>query len=144
MKREIKFRGKRIDNGEWAYGYYLKDAKGRHCIKDTPYHNNDRYFDLLPEYVIPETVGQLTGVKDANGKDIYEGDIVKAQIERGNFTTEVKWGARSHGWSLKCDRTAERWGTIKYYAIPAPHEVAVVGNIHDNPDMLKMEKLTTK
>lgn len=128
MKRIIKFRGKDIE-GVWRYGSLLIDEAS---IIGTQYlivENGIQYI------AIPETVGQFTGLTDKNGKEIYEGDIVKARIERAEFITVVTWGKKSGGWSLKCDRTAEKWGTIKYYKLTGG-VIEIISNIHDNPELL--------
>ena len=136
--REYKFRGKRTENGEWVYGYYIK-AKGhwhnRGIHEDWIICNamqNGGWFALGAKYpVITETVGQFTGLRDKNGKEIYEGDILD---EKGyNFTVvfDPKWAK----FKLQHDGKV-----IQYPEWNRGVCMEVIGNIHDNPELLKGDR----
>lgn len=121
--RDILFRGKRKDTGEWVYGYYAHIPCGRfkreeHLIQTI---KKDGTIGLLHE-VIPDTVGQDTGQTDKNGTKIFEGDICTCDREGGCF--EVVWG-KSFGYELLGDDISIDLGEL--YS----NEICVIENIHD-------------
>ena len=131
--REIIFRAKRKDNGEWVYGSLLIQA-GERINKDELTPVEYRILGCRGEnhLVAPETVGQYTGMTDKNGTKIFEGDILSAHLDDGypeNETIlEVVW--HNNGWYGKNGKFFDDFdnGFEKYFE--------VIGNIHDNPELL--------
>ena len=125
MNREIKFRGKVFLKEEWVYGDLVK-TKNFVAIKKT----NGDYF--RPTQVSPNTVGQYTGLKDCNDKEIYEGDIV---IIGNNLKAVVIWFNGSFRFQDELSSKATYLDDIG--AIMRDYDVQVIGNIHDNPELMK-------
>lgn len=131
--REILFRGKRVDNGEWVHGDLLQDRDlGQMMIEYFDYYTdeNGRQRDYFQYDVIPETVGQYTGLTDKNGTKIFEGDIVKWFI---TIYTVVYKDGRFIG------KEEHFIGADEYRFINLYGEIEVIGNIHDNPKLLRGE-----
>ena len=125
MLREIEFRGK-IANGEWVYGSLIYSDNIEPAIYFEFGKGTVKTFDFV--YVKPETVGQFTGLKDKNGKKIFEGDIVNATYDCGpagekERIVEVVFG--SFGTNL------QDWIFKEDGYLPE-----IIGNVHDNPESL--------
>lgn len=125
--REILFRGKRVDNGKWVEGNYSIDVSGR--VDILPIDN------LVFFEVIPETVGQYTGVDDCTGRKIFEGDLVKGF---DNYTGEMYKDVTGLVKFCKGSFGAEWNNCFEPFSI-TDDEIIVIGNIHDNPELLKGE-----
>ena len=128
--REILFRGKRIDNGAWETGGI---TAYKQTIRKSGYEIIDKASGVhIP--VIPETVGQYTGLKDKNGKMIFEGDIVVNKCGRETFL--CAWFDKWCRFILKT--SPDRQGWINDF----PESIEVIGNIQDNPELLKPDFAT--
>lgn len=140
--RQIKFRGKRVDNGEWVYGDYFKTpltdensglppdsgwffltGKTNHCIGQ----------DGVAFVVDPATVSQFTGLLDKNGKEIYESDWCTAM-----FTTREGIKAiqgyifmDEYMWCIDCTG----YDGDNIFSINRPHAFEIIGNLHDSPSL---------
>lgn len=124
--REILFRGKRIDNGEWVEGSLVIWKDGSCSIE----------IGNFEAAVDPSTVGQYTGMTDKNGKRIFEGDVVKAEYKGNNKGLDGVGEV-----VFKECKFALVWGWHKEIVCLTHFdnvEFEVIGNIHDNPDLLEV------
>ncbi len=139
--REILFRGKRVNNGEWVEGGIIPlDVDSGYVFIAEPYLSAS----TLPVYEIvknhthlvkPESVGQYTGLTDKNGKKIFEGDICK-NIKTGEIVS-VKWHGTMAGyvWSKKKKNHQHLFDFGELFR--AYDKYKIIGNIHDNPELLE-------
>ena len=151
--RKILFRAKQKDNGEWIEGYYAFESNHA-CFKSELKYRHYIFKDIFMDWnlggleqyeVVPETVGQYTGLADKNCKRIFEGDILKiARVSDsiGSYyfppldypvNIVVKWDMCAWMWETLCKDK-------RYIGFPdawCHYECEVIGNIHDNPELLK-------
>lgn len=125
--KEIIFSGKRVDSDEWVYGDLIHRQVWLNQL--TIIRISDDGFDHYEEYeVIPETVGQFTGLTDKNGKKIFEGDI----IAKGFELYEVRWNPEQVRWGIYLGNY-EVAGFTKF---SEPY-FEVIGNVYDNKELLE-------
>jgi len=138
--REILFRGKQKEYpGEWIEGmftigkfagkeYYAIERRERRII------TYDYEWTMQPYEVIPETIGQYTGVTDRNGKKIFEGDIVVVYARGYHTICTVSWAETVAHFQLWQINTIPKTSTNLNLG---NYDCEVIGNIHDNPELLK-------
>lgn len=144
--REILFRGKRVDNGEWVEGGSLLQflmiggcKKMSIAPRGTKPHIKKDGQVIQAEEIFPETVGQYTGLTDKNGTRIFEGDIIKQVIPHNlvqPFIFTVNWCEECAMFVLPCI-TNDAFESD--FTVMRSDEIEVIGNIHDNPELLKGE-----
>ena len=127
MPREIKFRGKTLKTNKWIYGDLIqnKEINNYQIIDYTSYGKE----------VIKDTIGQYTGLKDKNGKEIYEGDIISNEYEK----CIVVWVKEYAGFMLKLINKEYEDKEWTNPMIDLRKDEEVIGNIYDNPDLLEKE-----
>lgn len=119
--REIKFRAKRVDNGEWCYGYYVVSQGKPYMIAESLSHEGINGIISYSVEVILETVGQFTGLLDTNGLEIYEGDIGWDKYNESTGVVMFDEGKFKFVWENIVDDLSE-----------VHSDIEIIGNIHEN------------
>lgn len=144
MNRQILFRGKRKDNGEWIEGYFLQLHRSERAFvvpkqfvqRGILRMSGETPPKIIPIEVLPETVGQFTGLCDKNGKKIFEGDIVKGDLGLGygdneNHIAYIEYQEDGMSFCL-VEILEEDFGKCAEIS----DDLEVIGNIYDNPELL--------
>lgn len=121
--REILFRGKRVRGGEWVFGSFVSPNRITAPIGEEIYAS---------DIVSSETVGQFTGLYDKNGKRIFEGDIVSSNKRKTWIGMGEVWFGNSAFW---CGE--REWAKLLRVVCLEDEQAEVIGNIHDNPELLE-------
>ena len=124
--REIKFRAKDLLTGEW---HYSRDNWLEQLLSPKLYDCTGEYPGSDKPSIDPSTVGQFTGMVDRNKREIYEGDVVATVVNGCRYVQEVVWSDITNGFSFRghgCGPMFHKSSCIE-----------VIGNIHDNPELLK-------
>ena len=129
--RDILFRGKDVESGKWLYGWVFGEKAESIIELDTQYVSEEGVEAYYTSVVIPETVGQYTGLDDKNGVKIFEGDVVRYlnSIESGNGVVIFDTCAFLFNW-IDIDETDS---LLRYFQ--CSEELEVISNIHDNPEV---------
>lgn len=129
--REILFRGKQVDNGEWIQGDLLQNVD---CLKIREQEKDIKH--IARSFVVhTETIGQYTGLTDKNGTKIFEGDIlIYTDKDQDKSTHKVFWSDTRLAFYACYTRYPELYGYASNFN---KDDIEVIGNIHDNPELLK-------
>ncbi|WP_289756326.1 YopX family protein [Muribaculum intestinale] len=145
MNRTIKFKGKRLDNGEWVYGS-LAETHGKLFIGISTSSDNPVYMMDWHE-VDSNTVGQFTGLLDKHGKEIYEGDIITADRYpfftdgKPNYVAVVEWNDCGFAAFFELHKDSDARGIsvgcpVMDFDSDNAAEFEIIGNIHDDSELL--------
>ena len=123
-------------SGEWVYGNFIHSKRFEGCFNEFRIHNPDTGVE---SDVDPDTVGQFTGMEDKNRNKIFEGDLITNSLGY-NYTVEFENGSFQlfHTKLKEWNQKPLRWGLLsRAFEIEERFLIEVIGNIHDNPELIK-------
>ena len=133
--REISFRGKRIDNGQWVYGGFYKEPTNDIKSGFSYIVTSSLTFAGNAHAVIPETVGQFTGLTDKHGNKIFEGDVLQGDDIEDDVYYVVRIGQSDENrYECFLDFNGDNQCWLPF--IDSFNRMKIIGNIHDNPELL--------
>lgn len=133
--REILFRGKRLADGKWIYGYYFEQEMHDGLRSYIRTSQTDRFGSDFS--VDPDTVGEYTGLQDMNGKKIFEGDIVKCNNKVEEYIGIVDWDNCNPSMCIRY-KSEKGFDRVEYdFIICGNMTLELLGNRWDNPELLK-------
>nr|DAL16578.1 MAG TPA_asm: YopX protein [Caudoviricetes sp.] len=133
--REILFRGKRTDNGEWTYGYYCPKPYSHFPCEATIFPSETIDRDWHGERVDPDTVGQFTGLTDKNGRKIFEGDIIEYTDGCNDWLGAVKYDGDDAQFVVRFIG-----GDVESFDNLYSGDCEVLGDIYDSPELLEVSR----
>lgn len=135
--REIKFRGKRVNGGEWVKSMTISHGTIKRKMSKV-------FFEINPGKwvgIIPNTIGQFTGLKDKSGKEIYEGDIISVNGKYPKLIRYIdEWASYclANLTDLDCDLKTRYWQQVSpCWWTDYKREIKVIGNVYDNLELVK-------
>lgn len=131
--REILFRGKRVDNGEWTYGYYCPKPYSHFPCEAAIFPSETIDRDWHGERVDPDTVGRFTGLTDHNGVKIFEGDVIEYTDGCNDWLGAVKYACDDAQFVVRFIG-----GDVESFDNLYSGDCEVIGNIYDNPELLEV------
>ena len=138
MEDRYLFKAKRLDNGEWATGSLITCEDGTYKIATSYLDGDTNIAILICDYEVDrDTICQCTGLKDKNGKLIWENDIVNVSTNKGNTLCEIRYAGIVAHFQLWQFKTIPKTSTVLNLG---NYEEEVIGNRFDNPELLESEE----
>jgi uncharacterized phage protein (TIGR01671 family) len=143
MNRKIEFRGKLSHSGEWVFGSLLKIDSKYHIVTESDMYEDGHHIcqkSDTPTWVDPYTVGEFTGMRDRHGNKVFEGDVVDVYDFTSAYASKYRGVVKMYRGSWCVEYEDSIFDTVfhpmLFFDDFADRKTEVVGNIHNNPELL--------